>query len=243
MDSRITIGDKIDLEKIETRLSADPDKHAPIYASQVLDESENGAILAAMPMKEGAVVPLGVGQKFFATFYTKSGLFRCEIEVSARYKKGTLFYMELTQNTVFKKIQRREYYRLECNMQMEYRLIGDEEKKLIESGIIYEEENVNPEWKKGVMLDLSGGGIRFVSAFQEKKDSFIQVRFEMPVGNEVEIFCLYARLLRSERNFNNTSIYTQRVKFWKLDNKLREKIIRSIFEIQRKMRLKVSGNT
>lgn len=242
MDSRITIGDKIDLEKIETRLSAAPDKRAPIYASQILDESENGGILAAMPMKEGTVVPLAMGQKFLATFYTKSGLFRCEVEVSARYKKGTVFYMELTQNTIFKKIQRREYYRLECNKPMEYRLISDEEKKLIESGVMYEEEDMNPEWKKGVMLDLSGGGIRFVSVFQEKKDSFMQVRFEMPVGEEDEIFCLYARLIWSERNHNNTSIYNQRVKFWKLNNKLREKIIRSIFEMQRKIRLKASGN-
>lgn len=242
MDSRITIGDKIDLEKIETRLSVDPDKHFPIYVSQVLDESQNGGLLAAMPIQEGKVVPFAVGQKFRATFYAKSGLFRCEVEVTARYKKDTLFLMELTQNTIFKKIQRREYFRLECNMPMEYRLISDTEKKLLESGTEYEEGDMNPEWKKGVMLDLSGGGIRFVSAFQEKKDAFMQVRFEMPVGEEDEIFCLYATLLRSERNPNNTSIYDQRVMFWRLDYTLREKIIRSIFEIQRKNRLKASGN-
>lgn len=242
MDSRLTIGDKIDLEKIETRLSADPDKRPTIYASQVLDEAENGGILAAMPFKEGTVVPLTTGQKFLATFYTRTGLFRCEVEVSARYKKGTMFYMELTQNTLFKKIQRREYYRLECNIPIEYRLIGEEEKKLIESGTVYDEEAMSLEWKKGVMLDLSGGGIRFVSPVQEKLDSIMQVRFEMPVGEEDEIFCLYVRLVWSEKNQNNNTIYDQRVKFWKMNNKLREKIIRSIFEMQRKIRLKASGN-
>jgi len=242
MDSRIVIGDKMDLEKIETRISVDPDKRPTIYASQVLDESPNGGILAAMPFQEGRVVPLAVGQKFHATFYTKTGLFRCEVEITARYKKDTLFLMELTQNTVFKKIQRREYYRLECNMPMEYRLIGDAEKKMIESGTAYEEEDMNPEWKNGVMLDLSGGGIRFVSAFREEKDAFVQVRFEMPVGEETEIFCLYATLLRSEKNPNNHSIYDQRAMFWRLDYSLREKIIRSIFEIQRRIRFKSSGN-
>lgn len=242
MDSRIVIGDKMDLEKIETRISVDPDKRPTIYASQVLDESPNGGILAAMPIQEGRVIPLAVGQKFHATFYTKTGLFRCEVEITARYKKDTLFLMELTQNTIFKKIQRREYYRLECNMPMEYRLIGDAEKKMIESGTAYEEEDMNPEWKNGVMLDLSGGGIRFVSAFREEKDAFIQARFEMPVGGETEIFCLYATLLRSEKNQNNHSIYDQRAMFWRLDYSLREKIIRSIFEMQRRIRFKSSGN-
>lgn len=242
MDSRITIGDKIDLEKIETRLSVDPDKYPPVYVSQVLDDSPNGELLAAMPIQEGRVIPLAVGDKFHATFYAKSGLLRCEMEVTARYKKGSLFLMELTQNSIFKKVQRREYFRLECNMPMEYRLIGQEEQIMIESGTIYDEEKMNPEWKKGVMLDLSGGGIRFVSAFREKKDAFLQVRFEMPVGEENEIFCLYATLLRSEQNPNNSSIYDQRVMFWKLNQTLREKIIRSIFEMQRKSRSKSLGN-
>ena len=47
MDSRITVGDKIDLEKIETRLSVDPEKRPPVYVSQVLDDSQNGELLVA----------------------------------------------------------------------------------------------------------------------------------------------------------------------------------------------------
>jgi c-di-GMP-binding flagellar brake protein YcgR len=226
MDSRITIGDKIDLEKIETRLSVDPDKRPPVYVSQVLDDSDNGEILAAMPFQEGKVVPLSVGQKFHATFYSQSGLLRCEVEVTGRYKK----------------VQRREFFRLACNLPIEYRIVSDVEMKLIEEGTSYDEESMKPEWKKGVILDLSGGGIRFVSSYREEKDSFLQVRFEMPVEDEDEIFCLYATLLRCEQNRNNTTLYDQRVMFWRLDYTLREKVIRSIFEIQRKNRSKATGN-
>ncbi|MDD6072065.1 MAG: flagellar brake domain-containing protein [Clostridiales bacterium] len=242
MDSRITIGDKIDLEKIETRLSADPDKRPTVYVSQVLDDSQSGELLAAMPIQEGKVVPLAVGQHFYATFYAKSALLRCEVEVTGRYKKGSLFMVELTQLGILEKVQRREYFRLECNMPMEYRLISENERKLIESGTLYDEEEMNPQWKKGIILDISGGGIRFVSGFHEKKDELMQIQFEMPVGEEEEIFCLYATLLRSEKNQNNSSIYDQRVMFWKLDNALREKLIRSIFNVQRRKRSKLSGN-
>lgn len=241
MDSRITVGDKIDLEKIETRLSVDPEKRPPVYVSQVLDDSQNGELLVAMPIREGKVIPLTVGQRFYATFYAKSALLRCEVEVTGRYKKGTLFLMELTQLTALEKVQRREYFRLECNMPMKYRLIDEEERRLIESRILYDEEEKNLQWKKGVILDLSGGGIRFVSAFREKKEAFMQVQFEMQVGGEDEIFCLYGVLLRSEQNLNNSSIFEQQIMFWKLDESLREKLIRSIFEMQRKKRSKASG--
>ena len=241
MDSRITIGDKIDLEKIETRLSADPDKRPTVYISQVLDDSQNGNLLAAMPIQEGKVIPLAVGQRFYATFYAKSALLRCEVEVTGRYKKGSLFLIELTQLTGFEKVQRREFFRLECNMPMEYRLINEEERSLIESGTLYDEKEMNPQWKKGIILDISGGGMRFVSGFREKKGDLIQVQFEMLVGEEEEIFCLYATLLRSEQNQNNSSIYDQRIMFWKLNKTLREKLIRSIFEIQRRSRSKSSG--
>ena len=242
MDSRITIGDKIDLEKIETRLSVDPDKRPPVYISQVMDDSENGQVLAAMPIQEGRVIPLSVGQKFHATFYAKNGLFRCEVEVTARYKRGTLFLMELTQNTVFKKVQRREYFRLECNIPMEYRLISEEEKLLIETGTFYDETDMILEWRNGVALDLSGGGIRFVSDFREERDAFMQLRFEMPVGGEPEIFCLFATLLSIGKNRNNNTISDHRVMFWRLNRSLREKVIRSIFEMQRRSRSKATGN-
>jgi c-di-GMP-binding flagellar brake protein YcgR len=150
--------------------------------------------------------------------------------------------VELTQQSLFKKVQRREFFRLACNLPIEYRIIGDAERKLIEEGTPYQEESMNPEWKKGVILDLSGGGIRFVSNEKGQKDAFLQVRFEMPVGDEDEIFCLYATLLRSEQNRNNTSLYDQRIMFWRLDYTLREKVVRSIFEIQRKKRSKATGN-
>ena len=46
MDSRIAIGDKLELQKIETRLSVNPDIASRTYVSRVLDESELGLALA-----------------------------------------------------------------------------------------------------------------------------------------------------------------------------------------------------
>lgn len=241
MDSRIEIGDKLDLEKIETRLSVNPDKGPEVYTSQVMDEAESGNILAAMPLREGAVIPLGVGQEFFATFYTKNGLLRCRVSVAGRYKKNALFLAELEQKTSLQKMQRREYFRHACRVQIEYRLLGEEEQQMIESGKAYVGDEELQAWKSATMLDLSGGGIHFVTSVHEDKANLIEVRFPVIYKGKSEVIYAYARLLRSQRNENNSTIYDHHVKFWLMDSGQREKIIRYIFDEQRKNRAKQLG--
>lgn len=241
MDSRINIGDKLDLKKIEKRLSADPDKEMPVYVSQVLDETDIGDLLVAMPVSEGRVIPLNVDDEYDVTFYTKSGLLNCRMLVSGRYKKGALFLLALQQLTDLKKMQRREYYRLNCRNPITYRILNDLERADVEAGRPSKVQISDDEWKNGIMLDLSGGGIRFVSAAHEEKDSMLQVRFDIIIGDDAQVIYAYAHLLRSERNENNQAIYDQRIKFYRMDRNLRELIIRYIFETQRKSRLKESG--
>ncbi len=241
MDNRLSIGDKIELEKIETRLSADPNKRPEKYNSQILDEAPNDRIYAAMPVRGGTIVPLSVGQKLTATFFSNGGLQRCEVVVTGRYKKDGLFLVELDQTTTLQKVQRREFFRYECRKQIQYRIIEGEEKEMIQSGNVCFPDGQDIKWKDAVMLDLSGGGIRFVSAFKEEKEAFIEVRFDIEHNEEVEILYVFAEILRSERNPNNTSIYDQRSMFWKIDNGMREKIIRYIFDEQRKRRSQQLG--
>lgn len=241
MDSRITIGDKIELEKIETRLSVDPDKRPEKYNSQVLDEAPNDRIYAAMPVRGGTIVPLSVGQKLNATFVSNAGLHRCEVTVTGRYKKEGLFLVELEQTSTLQKVQRREFFRLEKRTPIKYRIVEGEEYDMVHAGNAYFPDETNLVWKEAIMIDLSGGGVRFVSGQKEEKGSFVEVQFAVEHDEEVEIVYAYAEMLRSERNANNSSIYDHRVMFWKMDNGMREKIIRYIFSEQRKRRSQQLG--
>lgn len=241
MDDRILIGNKIDLEKVETEIPADSEKKSKIYVSQVLDEAEDGNCLAAMPIHEGKVIPLNVGEEFFATFYTKNGLLRCKIVITERNKKGSLFLMKIEPVTELQKVQRREYFRLECNRPLEYRVLDGKEKSMLNEGIEYDANAIALEWQKASILDLSGGGIRFVSPQKENKDSYIQVRFQIEEGERQIVVYAYAVILRCEQNQNNRLVYSNRVMFVKMTKSIREKIIRFIFNEQRKRRLKESG--
>lgn len=240
MDKRIAIGDKLDLEKLDNRIASDPEKRR-VFTTQILDESEAGEMLAAMPIHEGKIVPLNIGQEFSATFFTKSGLLNCGVIVTKRYKKGTLYLVELTQTSQLAKKQRREFFRLDCHKPIEYRVINEEEKELIEKGQYKQVDDSDLEWKNGIMLDLSGGGIRFVSTVHEEKNIFIQVRFEIEKNEKTEVIYAFATLLRSEQSPNNRAIYDDRIMFWELNDETRENIIRFIFEEQRRIRSKAMG--
>ncbi len=241
MDSKISIGDKIELEKIDTRLSVDPDKHPDKYNSQVLDEAPNDRIYASMPVRGGAIVPLSVGQRFKATFISNGGLQRCEVVVTGRYKRDGFFLVELEQTTALQKVQRREFFRLEKRTSIKYRIIDGEELEMIQKGNAYFPDETTLAWKDAIMIDLSGGGIRFVSIHPEERGSFVEVQFDIQRDDEVEIVYAYAELLRSERNPNNNTIYDHRIMFWKMDNGMREKIIHYIFSEQRKRRSQQLG--
>lgn len=239
MDERIQVGDKLELKKIEKRLYADAEDK--IYVSQVLDESDGGNLLVSMPIQGGHVIPLGMDQEFVATFYTKAGLLSCKVIVTGRYKKGSLFLLEIRLKGVLEKIQRREFYRLDCRMEMQYRLVDDEEQKYIEDGQAYNPDELEIEWKKGIMLDLSGGGIRFVSPSKEEKGALMEIRFDMELDGTSEVVYALASVLLSVQNANNNQIYEQRVQFYRMDQALQERIIHYIFQTQRRNRMKELG--
>lgn len=241
MDSRITIGDKLELKKIETDVPETPDKRLPIYISQVLDESQSGEYLVSMPISEGKVIPLSIGQEFYATFYSKKGLLQCQVEVTGRYRQDELFLMEITQKTDLEKIQRREYFRLSCTQPLKYHVLNDVEQKMLEEQARCDIDEVTVEWKGGTMLDLSGGGIWCVSSFREERNSVFQVCFDLTVNDKRETIHAFAVLLRSERNQKNPALFDHHLMFWKMEQKLREKIIRFIFDEQRKKRAKGIG--
>lgn len=239
MDERIQIGDKLELKKIEKRLYADAEDK--VYVSQVLDEADNGNLFVSMPIQEGHVVPLGIDQEFIATFYTKAGLLSCKVIVKGRYKKESLFLLEIRLQGALEKIQRREFFRLDCRLEMQYRLVDAEEQKYIEAGQAYNPDELGIEWKKGIMLDLSGGGVRFVSSSKEEKGALMEIRFDMELDGVSEVVYALASVLLSVRNVNNNQIYEQRVQFYRMDQALQERIIHYIFQTQRKNRMKELG--
>ncbi len=234
MDKIIAIGDKVDLKQLNISLSSE-DKKVPVLGSRVLDIKPGNVLQLAMPFHEGKVIPLAVQSKHEMCIYAKNGLFKCNVIVIERYKNNNMFYMDVAVYTTLTKVQRREFYRYTYRTTVEYRIVNEDVVCGVESQENDEgQDTQETPWKSSIMLDLSGGGLRLISPIDEKKDSYIQIRFPIRVSESMEMVVTYGHILRSLRVENNPQLHDLRVEFVKMDAGLQEKIVRFIFEEERR---------
>ncbi len=235
VDKVISVGDKVDLKQIREK-RRDEEK-IPVYPSKILDIKQNNILQVAMPYYEGRIVPLSVQERYEMWIYGKNGLYTCDGIVTERYKEGNLFYLDMLILTKLKKVQRREYYRFIYRTNVEFRIVPEE----LAKGYVEEsqEEFEGATWYNAVMRDLSGGGIRIVSAAEVEKDSYMQ--FQFPIkdsAGDLLTISVYGRLLRSYIMDTKPLLRDHRIEFVNLSNSLRERIIRFIFEEERRNLLK-----
>ena len=92
----------------------------------------------------------------------------------------------------------------------------------------------------GTILDISGGGIRFISEKDLEDFNYIFVHFEIMLNNKKTNLEVVAKILAKEYNPDNRK-YNYRTQFLFKDTKMQERIIRFIFEEERRNRHKKIG--
>ena len=95
--------------------------------------------------------------------------------------------------------------------------------------------------KKGTIVDISGGGVRFVTneQLEEGKAVLIIVMLQTQAGEKQ--YYLPGHILRSVKLLNRDNMYENRLKFIIHDDKIREEIIKYIFAEERKARQRGKG--
>ncbi len=239
--SIIKPGDKIDIRLIEEigEKGKDSDE-VRVYRSQVYDVLKDGLLEISMPTRGGKIILLPLGVRFDFVFYSKGSMYRAEGTVKERYKKDNLFILVVEMKSQLEKCQRREYFRLECSLDMKYYHIADEdaEKKSAEEifDFIREEFELFEIEKAGTVMDISGGGMRFVS--DEKSDEGSYILIVMKLEGQVinKQFYLVGKVIHSGKTAASSEKYENRILFILKDSKVREEIVRYIFDEERRMR-------
>lgn len=131
-------------------------------------------------------------------------------------------------------VQRRMHQRVSCHSRISYQEIEKEElKSLAESAEIFDELREQREFYEESLIDISGGGVRFVSKKSLAVDSYVSVCFEIvnekrAVEMKVTGQVVYAKPLRNEQDS-----YDIRVKYIGLAEEQREQIIHFVFQLER----------
>ena len=95
--------------------------------------------------------------------------------------------------------------------------------------------------KRSVIVDISGGGLRFVSTLAYEKGSMILCNYDLVVDDVPKHYSLVGKVLSSTPVENKPGVYEHRVQYVNVDVDKREEIIKYIFNEERKNRHKEKG--
>lgn len=232
-------GTKMEIQAVDRVRYSDDVEKKKVYQTQVLDILSADRLEILMPMEKSKLILLPVNAEYDLYFYTTLGLFQCFATVIDRYKSDRQYVllMELTSN--LRKFQRREYYRLSCALEMSSRPLEKEEIEAVEN----EESALVPglPLKRSVIVDISGGGIRFVGNYAYEPDSLVYCKYNLIVDGKSKEYVLVAKILVVRELEDRPGVYEHRAQYINIDTAEREEIIRFIFEQERKHRKKEKG--
>ncbi len=229
----IAPGSKIELEAIDRVLQEDGSYQRKKFDSKVVDVIDEDRLEILMPMEQTKLVLLPLNGEYDIHFFTTKGLFQCLVRVVNRYKNGNLYLLEIELISNLQKYQRREYYRYSCMIPISYRLLTNAEKIALESkkNVLFDELPMI----ESQIVDISGGGIRFISKDTADINDMIYTEYALSNGKR---FKHVAKILAVKPLDNPTkdAKYEFRCQFVDILNGEREMIIRYIFEEERKKR-------
>ncbi len=233
----ISIGDKIELQVVSHEGEEKQGNASKVYHSEVTEIQSEDTIEITMPMEKTKLILLPIDSEYDMIFYGSSGLFQCLGRVIDRYKSSNSYLLLVEMTSNLRKYQRREFYRLRCALEMHARALGEDEVQTVESRMPYSLKSDLP-LKESVIVDISGGGLRFVSTHAFEQDSLMYCSYHLMNGGEHKKYEVICRVISCIELDNRPGTYEHRVQYYDIDPSEREEIIKYIFEEERKSRQK-----
>ena len=233
-------GNKVELQSVRRIANSDRNKEErKVYTTKVFDVLSDERIELLMPMEQTKLVLLPVDGEYDLCFYTENGLYQCYARVVDRYRDNNIYVLALDLTTNLRKFQRREYYRFSCALQMDSRELLKEEMSDVDAQT-YELQPGLP-LKRSVIVDISGGGLRFVSNMQYAVGSILLCKYSLMIDSNPKEYSIIGKVLSAKQSENRPDVYEHRVQYLNVDADDREEIIKYIFNEERKSRRREKG--
>ncbi|MDD6038400.1 MAG: flagellar brake domain-containing protein [bacterium] len=241
----LQVGNKVDICSINQKEKNKAlNEKTPILSSRVVSIDENDEVTLEMPVYKGKLILLSIGMRYEMLFYTPKGLYSGICEVTERFKEGSCFLVNVEIQNKLQKIQRREYFRLECILgTLVYEISSDQalvsEVESLSSVITTEE--IQKTESKGVIVDISGGGIRFIGEKEYPVGVYLAVILILESESISQKLTVPIRVVTCRTTVSAFVRYETRAEFVHLSEQMREIIIKFIFDEDRKIRRKDTG--
>jgi c-di-GMP-binding flagellar brake protein YcgR len=184
-----------------------------------IEEIEESFIAVGAPFIKGDLIPLRVGTRLKLLFWDEVSAYSFSTRIKQRIADPIHMFVLEMPNSI-SKVQRRNYVRVTAIYPITFRPVTQE--ALSDS-------------YKGTTMDISGGGIRFLTEEQLEKGSLLNVQLELPKKDLQTL----VRVCRAEKvEDSNPQRYCVTAEFHEIPERDRDRVIRCIFDIQRAMRKK-----
>lgn len=230
----ISPGDKLEMKALQEADSQDEVEDVKVYKTTVYDVLDDGKIEIVMPMEKTKLVLLPTESEYEACFFSHGGMYNANVRIIDRQKINNTYVLISEMTTNLHKFQRREYYRFNCIVEMMTKELNKAEADAFgkQLGYLIAENDM----ERGVIVDISGGGLRFVSRKPFTEGNVLYLRFKLSINDQEKEFRLAAKVISSKEIEKRQNEYENRVKFLYMNNTTREEIIKYIFDEERKNR-------
>lgn len=182
-----------------------------------LDEVGEKILSVFAPISQGQIVPLREGTLAKVVFWDEVAAYAVETVIIQRIAVPVpVFVLELPDS--IRRVQRRNFVRIPAFYPMTFRSVD-------KRGL--------SDTKKGTMLDLSGGGVRFQTDEAVEMGAVLLAYLDLPSGP----MQTSARVCRVEK-IPDIKKYRISVDFYQITERDRDRIISCVFDLQRSMRKK-----
>ncbi len=230
----IVPGGAVELQAIERGLGqeAGAEKEKKAHRSQVLRVVTEDRMEIAMPIVDGKLILLPVDGEYDMFFYGDNVVYQCNARVVDRYRHNGQYVLVMDLTSNLRNYQRREYYRFSCALEMDSRQLSEEEEIAVAS-----QEELLPSLplKSSVIVDISGGGLRFVAYYAYEVNSLILCKYRLQVEGKEKEYRLVGKVLAVNELEHRPGVYDHRVQYVDVDPQDREEIIQYIFDEARKI--------
>jgi len=211
------IGDRLEIQhKFEK-------KPLRAYVSQIQDILQADQFVALAPMEYGNIIRIPNNDSCVVIMFTEKGIIKCAASVIKNVVKDGVYYIVLKILDEGEKIQRRDFFRFDCMLDFTFGVVDND---MIKNGKVMLEEC----HMKGIVKDIGGGGIRFVS--NDDIPEKVDICCVIPLNDDVIL--PIGTVLHKQHFPKSNFIYQYRAQFFGMPQSEQEKIVHFIFNEQRK---------
>lgn len=206
--------------KVNDRIEVLVDKKA--YKTSIIDVQDE-FLSINLPVIDGEYLMIHANEKVEMNSYLDEGrCFNFYSKLISRGKEGNIIYYKISKPFDIKKIQRRNFFRVDLLNTVKYKIITNNNK---------DELDIVP-YKEALMVDLSGGGLKLRVKDDIKREDLILISMTI---KEIEIK-LKCDVVRIESTADKDKLCG--LKFIDISPAQTDIIIHGLFELVRKQRAK-----